>query len=316
MPVARSAAKTIGRVARSAPIRSAGKAFKKEATKAAVETALEALEGQPVGRKAKQGLKSATRGILLNTARHADTNNEYRAQNLSRKGKTPSIAKSRKKKTENNKRTFVLKIIVNKRGFFKRICKTRVPNSFCISCVNLLLLWKKNSFNNNRRMVERNRFLHKQPKFPRPRNPTFAHQKRYQFQIDLIDLGNLIEENDGNRYLLTAIDIFTLFAFIEPLKNKTAKTFMEGFESIMKRAKKFPRRILADKGAEIKNKLFQAYCKNNNILLLHSNNFVHAPFVERFNRTLKNLMFKYMTHENTDRYIDALPLSCSYLQQS
>ena len=149
--------------------------------------------------------------------------------------------------------------------------------------------------------------LHKQPKLPKPRNPTFAYHKRYQFQIDLIDLGNLIEENDGNRYLLTAIDIFTRFAFVEPLKNKTAKTFMEGFESIMKRAKKFPRRILADKGAEIKNKLFQAYCKNNNILLLHSNNFVHAPFVERFNRTLKNLMFKYMTHENTDRYIDALP---------
>ena len=117
----------------------------------------------------------------------------------------------------------------------------------------------------------------------------------------------MIEENDGNRYLLTAIDIFTRFAFVEPLKNKTAKTFMEGFESIMKRAKKFPSRILADKGAEIKNKLFQAYCKNNNILLLHSNNFVHAPFVERFNQTLKNLMFKYMTHENTDRYIDALP---------
>ena len=98
MPVARSAVKTIGKVARSTPIRSAGKALKKEATKAAVETALEALEGQPVGRKAKQRLKSATRGILLNAARQADTNNEYRAQNSSRKRKTPSIAKSRKKR--------------------------------------------------------------------------------------------------------------------------------------------------------------------------------------------------------------------------
>ena len=98
MPVARSAVKTIGKVARSAPIRSAGKALKKEATKAAVETALEALEGQPVGRKAKQRLKSATRGILLNAARQADTNNEYRAQNSSRKRKTQSIAKSRKKR--------------------------------------------------------------------------------------------------------------------------------------------------------------------------------------------------------------------------
>ena len=65
MPVARSAVKTIGRVARSAPIRSAGKALKKEATKAAVETAFEALEGQLVGRKAKQCLKSATGGNCL-----------------------------------------------------------------------------------------------------------------------------------------------------------------------------------------------------------------------------------------------------------
>ena len=73
--VARSAVKTIERVTRSAQIRFAGKALKKEATKAAVETVLEALEGQPVGRKAKQRLKSATSGILLNAARQANTNN-------------------------------------------------------------------------------------------------------------------------------------------------------------------------------------------------------------------------------------------------
>ena len=98
MPVARSAVKTIGRVARSAPIRCAGKALKKEATKAAVETVLEALEGQPVGRKAKKCLKSATRCIFLHAARQADTNNEYRTQNSSRKRKSPSIAQSRKKR--------------------------------------------------------------------------------------------------------------------------------------------------------------------------------------------------------------------------
>ena len=81
MPVAKSTIKTIGRVARSAPVKSVGKVLKKEATKAAVETAIEALEGQPVGRKAKQHLKSATRGILLNAVRQADSNDEYRTQN-------------------------------------------------------------------------------------------------------------------------------------------------------------------------------------------------------------------------------------------
>ena len=64
---------------------------------------------------------------------------------------------------------------------------------------------------------------------------------------------------------------------------------MEGFESIMKRAKQFPLKILVDKGTEIKNKFFKPTAKTPNTLLLHSNNFVHALFVERFNRTLKNL---------------------------
>ena len=89
--------KTIGQVARSASVRSVGKALKKEATKAAVETALEDLEGQPVGRKGKQRVKSTTRGILLNAARQADSNDEYRTQNSYRKRKTPSIAQSSKK---------------------------------------------------------------------------------------------------------------------------------------------------------------------------------------------------------------------------
>ena len=148
--------------------------------------------------------------------------------------------------------------------------------------------------------------LHKQAKLPKPRNPTYAYYKRYQFQIDLIELGSLSLANDDFKYLLSAIDIFTRFAFVEPLKNKTAQSFMNGFKSIMERAGKFPKRILADKGGEIKNRIFRDYCKQNNILLIHSENLNHAPFIERFNRTLKSIMFKYMTHYETDRYIDVL----------
>ena len=103
MPVAKSTIKTIGRVAKSAPIKSVGKALKKEATRAAVETAIEALEGQPVGRKAKQRLKSATRGILLNAARQADNNDDYRTQNSNRKRKSSSITQSRKKRRKISK---------------------------------------------------------------------------------------------------------------------------------------------------------------------------------------------------------------------
>ena len=150
--------------------------------------------------------------------------------------------------------------------------------------------------------------LHKQAKSARPRNPTYSYYKRYQFQIDLIELTESVSSaNDDYRYLLTAIDIFTRYAFVEPLKNKKASTFLEGFKRIAERAVTLPQRILADRGAEIKNKSFADYCRQNKIKLLHSDNYIHAPFVERFNRTLKTLMYRYMTSRETERFIDVLP---------
>ena len=55
------------------------------------------------------------------------------------------------------------------------------------------------------------------------RNPSYSHFKRYQWQIDLIDIQQLRQENDGNRYLLAAIDTFTRFAFVRPVIDKTGK---------------------------------------------------------------------------------------------
>ena len=65
VPVAKGAAKTIGKIARSEGVRSAGRYLKKEAGRAAIDTALEALDDRTVGAAAKKRLKSATRNILL-----------------------------------------------------------------------------------------------------------------------------------------------------------------------------------------------------------------------------------------------------------
>lgn len=90
MPVAKSAIKSIGKVAKSEAVRSAGRTLKKQATKAAVETALDALEGRAVGTRAKNRLKTATRNILLNAAKQSD------ASALP----PPSLPPSKKKKKE------------------------------------------------------------------------------------------------------------------------------------------------------------------------------------------------------------------------
>ena len=54
------------------------------------------------------------------------------------------------------------------------------------------------------------------------------------------------------------------------------------------------------------NKTFDKLLKNKSIKIYHTFNEGKAVIVERFNRTLKNIMYKYFTANNTYKYIDSL----------
>ena len=51
------------------------------------------------------------------------------------------------------------------------------------------------------------------------------------------DMVGLQRENTGNRYILTVIDVFSKFAWAEPLKNKDSKSVTSAFNAILDRAK-------------------------------------------------------------------------------
>ena len=139
------------------------------------------------------------------------------------------------------------------------------------------------------------------------RNPTFIYRRRQQMQIDLVDVRHLKEYNRGISYLLSAIDVFTRYAFCQPLKSKTAKDTLDGFKKVLKQAKDYPQTCISDRGSEIKNQLFYQFCKENNIKVLHTDTSIHAAYVERFNRTLQGLTYRYMTQNETFSYVDVLP---------
>jgi ''chromo'' (CHRromatin Organisation MOdifier) domain./Integrase core domain. len=139
------------------------------------------------------------------------------------------------------------------------------------------------------------------------RNITYKHYKRYQFQMDLVEVQHLSSKNDGVRYLLNCIDIFTRFAFVRPLKDKTANSVLTAFKSILQEAVTPPYMVVMDKGAEFTNNAFREFCNRVNIKFINPQASVHAAFIERFNRTLQLLMYKYMTDNETERYIDVLP---------
>jgi len=147
--------------------------------------------------------------------------------------------------------------------------------------------------------------LHKPRRIRFPRRKTYSKGIADLFQIDLVDLSNLASFNDGRRYLLTCIDVFTKRAWAVPIRTKSARDVVEAFEKIL--ADQKCTMVQSDKGTEFLNTSFQSMLRRHGIHFFTSENEdLKAAVVERFNRTLKDKMFRYFTHRNTRRYVDAL----------
>ena len=85
-----------------------------------------------------------------------------------------------------------------------------------------------------------------------------------QWAVDLADVQNLKTDNDGVKYFLVVIDVFSKFLFIEMLKDKKASTVLEGMKKILDKGRQ-PITIFSDKGGEINNQLMRKELKRRNI---------------------------------------------------
>ena len=125
-----------------------------------------------------------------------------------------------------------------------------------------------------------------------------------QWQADLIHVSNLSGYNCGFKFLLTCIDVFSKKAWVVPLKNKTGKTLVCAFESILAT---LPRSLETDKGTEFTNREFQQWLKDHDVhFFTTENGDIQASIVEQFNPTLQSKMWRYFTRQNTLVYVDVL----------
>jgi Chromo (CHRromatin Organisation MOdifier) domain/Integrase core domain len=147
--------------------------------------------------------------------------------------------------------------------------------------------------------------LHKPARRRFKRNPIIASHKNEQWQADLVDLQEYQRANQGYRYILTIVDVFSKKAWAVPLKNKKAPTVSEAFEQIFVLEKPF--KLQTDKGKEFENNTLKSLLDVYGIQYFTSKNpEIKCSIVERFNRTLKSKMFKYFTAKGTRKYIDVL----------
>jgi hypothetical protein len=115
------------------------------------------------------------------------------------------------------------------------------------------------------------------------------------------------DQNKGYRYILNIVDCFSKYAWSIPLKDKKAETVLNAFKTICKESDRKPKHIWVDEGKEFYNKKMDEWLKDNAINRYSTHGPHKSAIVERFNRSIKQNMWKLFTAYNTRKWIDMLP---------
>lgn len=122
------------------------------------------------------------------------------------------------------------------------------------------------------------------------------------WQADLVEMGNYSTSNSGYKYMLTVIDTFSKYAWAESIKSKTATEVSKAFHRILSEGR-IPKNLQTDDGKEFFNKEFGALMKKYSINHYSTYSVMKASIVERFNRTLKGMMWKQFSNNGTYEWI-------------
>ena len=122
---------------------------------------------------------------------------------------------------------------------------------------------------------------------------------------DLVDMSQYSKINRGYKYIFTNIDVFSKIAYAFPIKSKKIQDIKACFQKIFKNNK--PKYIWSDKEPAFLSKEMQQFFKDNNVKIYHTNSHLKAVVIERFNRSLRELMMKEFVKNNNTIWYNILP---------
>jgi len=126
------------------------------------------------------------------------------------------------------------------------------------------------------------------------------------WDADLADVSNIAQHNDGMRYWLVAIDLFSRHVWVVPVLSKHHTHILQAFHTLFQQTPRRPKNLRTDKGSEFINRAVKKLMKNMNINAYTTKNETKANYAERVIRTLKGLMYRYFHHTQTYTYTDVL----------
>ena len=118
---------------------------------------------------------------------------------------------------------------------------------------------------------------------------------------DLVDMQKYSRMNKGYKYIFTNIDIFSKYAWSFPIKSKKISDIKPCFQKIFKERK--PKFIWSDKESSFFSNEMLKFFEDNNVKIYYTNSNLKAVVIERFNRSLRELMMKeFVKNNNTVWY--------------
>ena len=122
---------------------------------------------------------------------------------------------------------------------------------------------------------------------------------------DLVDMQKYSRVNKGYKYIFTNIDIFSKYAYAYPLKTKTIKEIKSCFQKIFNERK--PKYTWSDQESAFFSKEMIQFFKDNNVKIYYTHSDLKAVIIERFNRSLRELMMKEFVKNNNTVWYNILP---------
>ena len=150
--------------------------------------------------------------------------------------------------------------------------------------------------------------LHKKAPLRFPRQRIIPTGLDELWESDLADFSAISKYNDNWKFLAIFIDVFSKFAWVRKMKNKTAREMLRVTKSVFPNSEhRQPKPYLfTDRGREYENNLISNFLKEQGVVHYVSNNELHCPHAERLVRTLKSRLYKIFTSRQSYRYVDVL----------
>ena len=83
---------------------------------------------------------------------------------------------------------------------------------------------------------------------------------------------SLSKKNKSIKYLLCAIDLYSKYAFVVPLKDKKGISIVNAFDKIIKQSNRKPKKIWVDQGGEFYSNVFEEWLSDNDMIMYSTYN--------------------------------------------